>query len=214
MILTILNQFANFEYKLGHCFEWLTIFGPLYFAICRKYMYGTLIFSTQACDRREGEHGVCRLAFPQSEFCQSATNLLAKKVNIWVDIGCVAERDQRMLSLSWALSQRGQCTELLRNKAKLRFRCNVFRFSGLSSWYQTYQTNNISFHSLILALGNPRVDLLSLDIEGAEYLVLQTLPWEKVEVTSTNLVSLFLIIDSSLSFSIFSPFMVWLQRKF
>ena len=85
-----------------------------------------------------------------------------------------------MLSLSWALSQRGQCTELLGNKAKVRFRCNVFRFSGLSSCYQTYQTNNMSFHSLILALGNPRVDLLSLDIEGAEYLVLQTLPWEKV----------------------------------
>ena len=144
----------------------------------RKYIYGTLIFSTQACDRREGEHGVCRLAFPQSEFCQSATNLLATKVNIWVDVGCVAERDQRMLSLSWVLSLRAQCMELLERKAKVPSRCNVFPFSGLWSYYLT--SSKIVYPSLILALGNPRVDLLSLDIEGAEYLVLQTLPWEKV----------------------------------
>ena len=57
----------------------------------------------------------------------------------------------------------------------------------MSSAFQVRRTDTLqlikpdfSLHSLILALGNPRVDLLSLDIEGAEYLVLQTLPWEKV----------------------------------
>jgi hypothetical protein len=33
-----------------------------------------------------------------------------------------------------------------------------------------------------LALGNPTVDLLSLDIEGAEWPVLQTIPWDKVNI--------------------------------
>jgi hypothetical protein len=32
---------------------------------------------------------------------------------------------------------------------------------------------------LQMALGNPTVDLFSLDIEGAEYPVLQTIPWDK-----------------------------------
>ena len=30
--------------------------------------------------------------------------------------------------------------------------------------------------------GNPRVDYLSLDIEGAELAVLQTIPWSQVDI--------------------------------
>ena len=32
------------------------------------------------------------------------------------------------------------------------------------------------------AIGNPAVDFLSLDIEGAEIQVLKTLPWDKVDI--------------------------------
>lgn len=35
-------------------------------------------------------------------------------------------------------------------------------------------------YSVLMALGNPAVDLLSLDIEGAELQVLKTIPWKKV----------------------------------
>ena len=35
---------------------------------------------------------------------------------------------------------------------------------------------------MLMALGNPRVDLFSLDIEGAEYPVLKTVPWDKVNI--------------------------------
>ena len=34
-----------------------------------------------------------------------------------------------------------------------------------------------------MALDNPHVDYFSLDIEGAEALVLQTLPWNRINVT-------------------------------
>ncbi|TRY72331.1 hypothetical protein TCAL_11452 [Tigriopus californicus] len=37
-------------------------------------------------------------------------------------------------------------------------------------------------YSILLALGNPRVDLLSLDVEGAELEILQTIPWDKVDI--------------------------------
>jgi len=37
-------------------------------------------------------------------------------------------------------------------------------------------------YSMLLALGNPTVNYFSLDIEGAEFQVLQTIPWEKVDI--------------------------------
>ena len=37
-------------------------------------------------------------------------------------------------------------------------------------------------YSLILALGRPKIDFLSIDIEGAELAVLNTIPWDKVEI--------------------------------
>ena len=45
----------------------------------------------------------------------------------------------------------------------------------------------MSFYSILLAVGNPVVDYLSLDIEGAELLVLKTIPWDKVDI---NVVSI------------------------
>ena len=35
-------------------------------------------------------------------------------------------------------------------------------------------------YSLILALGNPKVDYFSLDVEGSEMDILKTIPWDKV----------------------------------
>ena len=34
-----------------------------------------------------------------------------------------------------------------------------------------------------MALDNPQVDYFSLDIEGAEYKVLETVPWSKVDIS-------------------------------
>ena len=43
-----------------------------------------------------------------------------------------------------------------------------------------------------MALGNPTVDYMSLDIEGAELPVLKTVPWD--EVTITIVVSIYLLL--------------------
>ena len=51
------------------------------------------------------------------------------------------------------------------------------RDTGLSYNLQCFPT-----YSLLLALGNPTVNYFSLDIEGAEFLVLQSIPWEKVDI--------------------------------
>ena len=44
-------------------------------------------------------------------------------------------------------------------------------------------TQCVPFYSTILALGNPRIDFMSLDIEGAELLVLKTIPFDLVDIS-------------------------------
>ena len=48
------------------------------------------------------------------------------------------------------------------------------------------QIQCLPLFSLLLALDNPTVDYLSLDIEGAELRVLETIPWEKVKQVYRN----------------------------
>ena len=45
----------------------------------------------------------------------------------------------------------------------------------------------MSFPSLLLALGNPKVNYFSLDIEGAELQVLRSLPWKLVNIEVNNM---------------------------
>ena len=40
----------------------------------------------------------------------------------------------------------------------------------------------LPLYSILMALENPRIDYLSLDIEGAEEAVLTNLPWENVDI--------------------------------
>lgn len=56
-----------------------------------------------------------------------------------------------------------------------------------SEWMEgfTRRTNKMQcmpLFSMLLALDNPTIHYLSLDIEGAELAVLQTLPWDKVDI--------------------------------
>lgn len=47
---------------------------------------------------------------------------------------------------------------------------------------ETYDMQCFPLYSLLMATGNKTVNYLSLDIEGAEFLVLQTIPWAKVDI--------------------------------
>ena len=49
-----------------------------------------------------------------------------------------------------------------------------------------YSVQCIPLHTLLLAMGNPTVDYLSLDIEGAELPVLRTIPFDKVDVRTMS----------------------------
>ncbi len=37
-------------------------------------------------------------------------------------------------------------------------------------------------YSLLLAIGRTEIDYFSLDVEGSEYKILQTIPWLKVDI--------------------------------
>ena len=57
---------------------------------------------------------------------------------------------------------------------------------GATGVGEMVQMQCIPIFSLLLALGNPTVDFLSLDIEGAEYQVLKTIPWNKVDIRALS----------------------------
>ena len=48
----------------------------------------------------------------------------------------------------------------------------------------------LPLYSLLLALGNPTVHWFILDIEGAEFQVLQTIPWHLVDIEMISVASL------------------------
>jgi len=47
---------------------------------------------------------------------------------------------------------------------------------------ETYNMQCFPLYSLLMAAGNRTVNYLSLDIEGAEFMVLKTIPWDKVDI--------------------------------
>ena len=57
---------------------------------------------------------------------------------------------------------------------------------GASGVGEVVEMQCLPLFSLLLALGNPTVDFLSLDIEGAEYQVLKTIPWDKVDIRTLS----------------------------
>ena len=57
---------------------------------------------------------------------------------------------------------------------------------GATGVGETVEMQCMPIYSLLLAIGNPTVDFLSLDIEGAEYQVLRTIPWDKVDIRALS----------------------------
>ena len=50
----------------------------------------------------------------------------------------------------------------------------------------TVEMQCLPLYSLLLSVGNPTVDFLSLDIEGAEFQVLQNIPWDLVDIRAIS----------------------------
>ncbi len=46
----------------------------------------------------------------------------------------------------------------------------------------TIRLQCLPLYTILLAMGNPTVNYFSLDIEGAEFPVLKTIPWDKVDI--------------------------------
>jgi hypothetical protein len=71
-------------------------------------------------------------------------------------------------------------------KRKVQRRSKIKKAMSKHTPWFTYQGESkalcLSFYSVLLAVGNPVVDYFSLDIEGAELPVLQTIPWNKVDI--------------------------------
>ena len=76
--------------------------------------------------------------------------------------------------------------------------------SGIPSWARTLKVQCFPLYSVLQALGLPTVDYFSLDIEGAEYQVLKTIPFKNVDIRITAM-SIMLNVESINWFTIFEP---------
>lgn len=47
---------------------------------------------------------------------------------------------------------------------------------------QIYKMQCFPLYSILLAVGRTQVDYFGLDVEGAEYQILETIPWHKVNI--------------------------------
>ena len=61
--------------------------------------------------------------------------------------------------------------------------CVVLDFPGGIDHSELLTMQCMPFYSIIEALGNPRIDFFSLDIDGVDLQVLYTIPWEKVNIS-------------------------------
>ena len=61
--------------------------------------------------------------------------------------------------------------------------CDILGFPGGISQSQILRMQCMPFYSIIQALGNPKIDFFSLDIDGVDLQVLLTIPWDKVDIS-------------------------------
>lgn len=45
-----------------------------------------------------------------------------------------------------------------------------------------YKVQCFPLYSILLAIGRTEIDYFSLDVEGSEYKILETVPWNKVDI--------------------------------
>jgi len=60
------------------------------------------------------------------------------------------------------------------------------------------RTSCFPLYSILLSLGNPEVDYFSLDVEGAEWTIIKSLPWDKVNIHIISLENYYLGKDNEL----------------
>ena len=99
--------------------------------------------------------------------------LLTKNRSTWAIRTCLStkQRLERLSDSPWVDPRRTQAGILAEDA------------SGVE---EVVQMQCLPLYSLLLARGNPTVDFLSLDIEGAEFQVLRTIPWDKVDIRALS----------------------------
>ena len=96
---------------------------------------------------------------------------------------CIRHRPVQISHINFKVNPGKRCLGWchIRRKAHLRCRWAPIRSNHLHfedifcSWLQC-----MPLYTILLAMGNPTVHFFSLDVEGAEFPVLKTIPWDKV----------------------------------
>ena len=83
-----------------------------------------------------------------------------------------------MLQLNSCLSPNGKEEEMcLEMKHSLDFGGTVVKNRA-----KCFSVPCYPLYEILLAIGNPTIDYFSLDVEGAEFGILKSIPWDKVDI--------------------------------
>ena len=114
------------------------------------------------------------------------TDLLAKNRRATVFPGCLSTKTTPEIVEFDAAGAIGGIVNQGREPGGLQFRSHIFQNLPETFEYPFHRRpirmQCFPLFSVLMAMGNPTVDLFSLDIEGAELPVLGTIPWDQVNI--------------------------------
>ena len=108
--------------------------------------------------------------------------LIEKKRNAWIFPYCISPSKVPVVVDFDAVAEYGGIVNFVNGIKKAPGDINNKNisafFAGIPSWVRTIKLQCFPLYSVLQALGLPTVDYFSLDIEGAEYQVLKTIPFK------------------------------------
>jgi len=99
------------------------------------------------------------------------------------EFGILYKKNRKAMHINACLSDSGKPKKVLfNNNIKNMHEGGMVSAVGKGQADQTTEEICLPLNSILLALGNPRVDYLSLDVEGAEIDVLRSISWSKIDI--------------------------------
>ena len=112
--------------------------------------------------------------------------LIEKKRNAWIFPYCISPSNVPVVVDFDAVAEYGGIVNFVNGIKKAPGDINNKNisafFAGIPSWVRTIKLQCFPLYSVLQALGLPTVDYFSLDIEGAEYQVLKTIPFQNTDI--------------------------------
>ena len=113
-------------------------------------------------------------------------HLIRKRRNAWIFPYCLPPTQSPVVVYFDAVAEYGGIINYINGVKKapgdINHNYTSAFLAGIPSWTRTIHAQCFPFYAVLQALDLPTVDYFSLDIEGAEYQVLKTIPFNEIYI--------------------------------